>query len=115
MDWSSITCFQILKIKEALWTFIDTVGVEPTNNIAEHVLRQIVIWRKNCFGAWSSNGTLYLERVMTMVATCRLQERSVFGFLCDAIHAHLEGKKSPSLLPNQILSQLGVLKLAVAA
>lgn len=40
------TCLQILKIKAALWAFIDTIGVEPTNNIAERVLRQIVIWRK---------------------------------------------------------------------
>jgi len=97
------TCFQILKIKEALWTFIDIVGVEPTNNIAERVLRQIVIWRKICFGTWSSNGTLYLERVMTVVATCRLQKRSVFGFLCDAMHAHLGGTKLPSLLPDNSL------------
>ena len=95
------TCFEILKVKEALWKFVDKLGVEPTNNIAERVLRKIVMWRKVCFGTWSVNGTLYLERVMTVVATCRLQERSVFGFLCDAMQAHLEGKKSPSLLPLQ--------------
>ncbi|HEY8689358.1 MAG TPA: IS66 family transposase [Chitinophagaceae bacterium] len=109
------TCFQILKIKGALWTFIDAVGVEPTNNIAERVLRQIVIWRKICFGTWSSNGTLYLERVMTVVATCRLQERSVFGFLCDVMHAHIGGTKLPSLLPSQLLIQLSKVDLAVAA
>ena len=37
------TCLSILKIKVALWTFIETAGVEPTNNIAERVLRKIVI------------------------------------------------------------------------
>ncbi len=58
-----------------------------------------MIWRKVCFGTWSANGTLYLERVMTVVATCRLQDRSVYGFLRDAIQAHLDGKKSPSLIP----------------
>ena len=109
------TCLNILKIKEALWTFVDTVGVEPTNNIAERVLRQIVIWRKICFGTWSPNGTIYLERVMTVVATCRLQERSVFGFFCEAMHAHLEGRKSPSLLPNQSIINLGEQSSAVAA
>lgn len=109
------TCLQILKIKEALWNFVDTIGVEPTNNIAEQVLRQIVIWRKICFGTWSPNGTLYLERVMTVVATCRLQERSVFGFLCDAMHAHLGGKTLPSLLPNQSLIQLNASDLAAVA
>ena len=93
------TCREILKIKVALWTFIENIGIEPTNNIAERVLRKIVIWRKVCFGTWSSNGTLYLERIMTVVATCRLQDRSVYGFLREAIQTHLDGKKSPSLLP----------------
>lgn len=51
----------------------DKIDVEPTNNISERVLRKIVIWRKVCFGTWSENGTRYLERVMTVVATCRLQ------------------------------------------
>lgn len=96
------TCFAILKIKAALWTFIDKIGIEPTNNIAEQVLRKMVIWRKVSFGTWSVNGTLYLERVMTVVATCRLQNRSVYGFLRDAIQAHLGGKESPSLLPALI-------------
>jgi len=109
------TCLQILKIKEALWTFIDTIGVEPTNNISERVLRQIVIWRKICFGTWSSNGTVYLERVMTVVATCRLQERSVFGFLCDAMHSHLERKTPPSLLPKQSVIQLNKPDLGAVA
>ena len=80
------------EIKAALWNFINKIGVEPTNNIAEQVLRKIVIWRKVCFGTWSANGTLYLERVMTVVATCRLQHRSVYGFLREAIQAHLERK-----------------------
>ena len=49
------TCLEILKIKAALWTFVDIIGVEPTNNIAEQTIRKIVIWRKMCFGTWSSN------------------------------------------------------------
>jgi len=93
------TCREILKLKTALWIFVENPGVEPTNNLAERVLRQIVIWRKICFGTWSENGSLYLERVMSVVGTCRLQKRSVFGFLCEAITAHLTGQMAPSLLP----------------
>jgi transposase len=100
------TCFEILKVKEALWKFIDKKGIEPTNNIAERVLRKIVIWRKVCFGTWSENGTRYLERAMTVVATCRLQERSVFKFFCDSMQAYLNGKKPPSLLPIQASDQI---------
>lgn len=99
------TCKQLLKIKVALWTFIEVVGVEPTNNLAERVIRNIVIWRKVCFGTWSAHGTLYLERVMTVVATCRLQKRSVFHFLHDAIHAHLNNIEPPSLLPEESVEQ----------
>lgn len=109
------TCFEILKIKTALWTFIDKIGIEPTNNIAEQVLRKIVIWRKVCFGTWSANGTLYLERVMTVVATCRLQKRSVYGFLREAIQAHLERRKSPSLLPEPVIKNSAGINLTVVA
>ena len=110
------TCKELLKIKGALWTFIEVVGVEPTNNLAERVLRKIVIWRKVCFGTWSTNGTLYLERVMTVVATCRLQNRSVFHFLHDAIQAHLNNIDPPSLLPSKSLEQKSeIFDLATAA
>jgi hypothetical protein len=52
---------------------------------------------------------------MTVVATCRLQERSVFGFLRDTMQAHLEGKKLPSLLPVGILTHITRRKLPKAA
>ena len=94
------TCLAILKVKAALWTFVETAGLEPTNNIAERVLRKIVLWRKISFGTWSENGSVYLSRIMSVVATCRLQKRSTFDFLYHAVEAHLQGKKAPSLLPN---------------
>jgi transposase len=109
------TCIEILKVKEALWKFIDKRRIEPTNNIAERVLRKIVIWRKVSFGTWSENGTRYLERVMTVVATCRLQERSVFGFFCNAMQAHFNGKKAPSLLPPQVSAKTVMAKLPEVA
>lgn len=34
------TCHNILKIKAALWTFVDREGVAPTNNAAERALRR---------------------------------------------------------------------------
>ena len=45
------TCQQLLKVEPALWTFVTTVGVEPTNNAAERALRPAVLWRKNSFGS----------------------------------------------------------------
>jgi len=102
------TCKHILKVKEALWAFIENEGVEPTNNLAEQIIRRIVIWRKTSFGTQSARGTLYLERIMTVVSTCKMQKRNVLDFITDAISAHLHGLSSPSLLkekisPNELL------------
>jgi hypothetical protein len=45
-----------LQWRTALRTFIDTPGVESTNNLTERTLRRFVIWRKISFrhavGAW---------------------------------------------------------------
>ena len=35
---------------ESLWLFLDIVEVEPTNNIAERVLRYGILWRKRSKG-----------------------------------------------------------------
>ena len=105
------TCKQILKVKQALWTFVDKVGIEPTNNLAEQILRRIVIWRKISFGTQSPRGTLYLERIMTVVATCKMQKRNVLDFVTEAIQAHLSGVTSPSLLPAKILEDKSSMNL----
>jgi hypothetical protein len=47
----------LLKLKEALWTFVDTSGVDPTHNAAERALRGPVIRRKLSFGTPSTRGT----------------------------------------------------------
>ncbi len=44
---------QLLQRKEALWTFLDHPGIEPTNNAAERALRQSVIQRKISLGVQS--------------------------------------------------------------
>ena len=105
------TCKKLLKVKSALWTFVDKEGIEPTNNLAEQILRRIVIWRKTSFGTQSSRGTLYLERIMTVVATCKMQRRNVLNFVTESIQAHLSGTPHPSLLPRQNLQA----PLAIAA
>ena len=98
------TCHQLLKVKEALWTFVDTEGIEPTNNLAERVLRWFVIWRKTSFGTQSPKGTSYLERIMTVVATCKLRRVKMLDFVTEAVKAYLFGMPAPSLLPHAISS-----------
>jgi len=49
------TCRDILKRREALWTFVQVAGVEPTNNTAERSIRPGVLWRKGSFGTGLSH------------------------------------------------------------
>ena len=93
------SCADILAHRQALWTFIDKVGVEPTNNEAERELRGFVLWRKKSFGSQSERGTRFAERVKTTVHTLRKQGRNVLSFLTAAAESRLRGHAPPSLLP----------------
>jgi len=90
-------CRDLLALWPALWTFLDVEGVEPTNNAAERALRPAVLWRKGCFGTQSDQGDLFVARILTIVATCRQQERHVLTFLTDAAQAYLAGQPAPAL------------------
>jgi len=94
------SCTDILKHREALWTFAYVRGVEPTNNHAEQLVRAFVLWRKKTFGSRSERGDRFAERVMTVVETCRKRERHVLSFLRDTIEASLRGKPAPTLMLN---------------
>jgi hypothetical protein len=52
------TAQQILQVADALWTFLETPGIEPTNNAAERALRQSVIQRKISHGVQSRQGAI---------------------------------------------------------
>jgi hypothetical protein len=67
------TCREILKRREALWTFVQVEGVEPTNNTAERAIRPGVQWRKGSFGTQSKDGSRFVESMMTVVATLKQQ------------------------------------------
>jgi transposase len=90
-------CRDVLALWPALWTFLVVEGVEPTNNAAERALRPAVLWRKGCFGTQSDSGNLFVTRILTVVATCRQQERHVLTFLTDAVQAYLAGQPAPAL------------------
>ena len=81
-------CANILALYPALWLFTTMEGVEPTNNHAERILRLGVLWRKNAFGCHSAEGCRFVERMLTVVQTLRLQKRPVLDFLYRAIMAH---------------------------
>jgi transposase len=93
------TCRDILKRREALWTFVQVDGVEPTNNTAERSIRPGVLWRKGSFGTQSEEGSRFVESMMTVVSTLKQQQRNVLEYLTAACEAALRGEAAPSLLP----------------
>lgn len=96
------TCHRLLAVEPAFWTFVTTVGVEPTNNAAERALRPAVLWRKNSFGAQSEAGSLFVSRMLTVVTTLRAQNRPVLEYFVEACRAARQGYPAPSLLPIDI-------------
>jgi transposase len=92
-------CRRIFNQRQYLWTFVQDARVEPTNNLAERMVRPAVLWRKGSFGTQSERGARYAERLLTVCATCRLQGRSLIHYLRDACRCHLNGLPAPSLLP----------------
>jgi transposase len=91
-------CREILELEPALWTFVEIEGVEPTNNEGERRIRHGVMWRKTSFGTDSPNGSRFVERILTVVTTLRMQKRNVLDYLTEACQAALQGRPAPSLL-----------------
>jgi transposase len=96
----AVRCRKILELEPALWTFAFFDGVEPTNNAAERRIRHSVMWRKTSFGTDSTKGSRFVERILTVVTTLRLQGRNVLDYVTAACEAALHGQASPSLLPS---------------
>jgi transposase len=91
-------CTDLWEHRARLWVFVDVEGVEPTNNAAERALRHAVIWRKLSFGTQSASGSQFVERMLSVIETCRQQKRDVFAWMVDAVQAQLAGQPAPSLL-----------------
>jgi transposase len=86
---------------DKLFTFIEQEGVEPTNNLSERVLRLFVLIRKITYGNRSAKGEVALARILTVVQTCKLQQRPLLSYLLTAIHCHRRRQPAPSLRPIQ--------------
>jgi transposase len=92
-------CTALLKLWPALWTFVTVPGIEPTNNAAEQALRPAVLWRKGSFGTQCAAGNRFVERLLSVAATCKQHDRSLLTYLTAVCTAALAGLPSPSLLP----------------
>jgi len=92
-------CTALLKLWPALWTFVTVPGLEPTNNTAEQAIRPAVLWPKGSFGTQSAAGNRFVERLLSVAATCKQHDRSLLAYLTAVCTAAQRGQPIPSLLP----------------
>lgn len=93
-------CRALLKREAALWRFAATPGLEPTNNLAERMLRGAVIWRKKSFGSASQAGCRYVERMLSVTETLRLRGQAPLAYLASAVAAYRKGEPTPAIKPK---------------
>ncbi len=83
------------------WYFLENPEVPPDNNLAERSLRLAVTKRKVSGGSRSMERFQHTANLLTVVQTCRRQDRSVIDFFVQALIAASNNYLSrPSLLPQ---------------
>jgi transposase len=93
-------CAGLLAEYDALWTFCDVndLQIPVTNNAAERALRHAVILRRVQGGTQSERGSRWIERILSIRETMRLQDRSALDYLINAATAWHTGLPAPSPL-----------------
>jgi hypothetical protein len=80
-------------------TVLQTSGGSDPFAEFNRALRPVVLWRKGSFGTQSRAGSEFAERLLTVVATLRQQQRNVLDYVTTACEAVLHHHPAPSLLP----------------
>lgn len=92
-------CRELVGLEERLYLFVKEVGVAPTNNAAERALRGAVIWRlrEKCYGNQSRWGEEFVERLLSIGASCHKQGLSLLTFLGQCLEAQWYDQATPLL------------------
>lgn len=90
-------CRRLLKLQGPMWRFAGVEGLEPTNNLAERMLRRGVLWRKKSFGSQSLGGCRFVERMLSVTMTLERRGRDVLEYLAAAVAAHRQGRPTPAI------------------
>lgn len=91
-------CGKLLDSWPALWSFAEHAGVEATNNRAERALRHAVLWRKTSTGTQTEHGDRFVERILSIRETCRLNRKRLHPYLISVHTARLTGQPIPTPL-----------------
>jgi transposase len=75
---------------DTLFVFLVEEGVESTNNFAERIIRFGVLWRKRSQGTKSDKGNRWVERILCLRQTARLQMKSSFAVLVEVFDSYFK-------------------------
>jgi len=78
---------RILNSFEMLWRFVKDKAIDMTNNLAERQIRKYVTYRKKLLFTWSTWGEEFVERMLSLFLTCRLNNSNSFHQLLQAINS----------------------------
>jgi transposase len=84
---------RLLREMDARWVFLAQQGVEPTHHRAERAWRCGGLWRKRSQGTARTKGNRWVERLLSLQATCRLQARSTSSVLVAAVTQCFRGQQ----------------------
>jgi transposase len=88
-------CATVLDVWPMLWNFTEHAGAEATNNRCERAIRHAVLWRKTSLGTQSEAGDRFVERILSIRETCRLNQQPLHDYLIEIHHARLTGADVP--------------------
>jgi transposase len=92
-------CGTVLDIWPTLWNFTEHPGAEATNNRCERAIRHAVLWRKTSLGTQTDAGDRFVERILSIRETCRLNQQPLHSYLTEVHNARLADQPIPSPLP----------------
>jgi transposase len=76
--------------------FLEEDSVAPTNNHAERTLRFAVLWRKRSQETRCFKGRWFVERILSLRQTCRLNAKPTYPVLVDAVSSFFS-RETPQL------------------
>src|SRR5207247_1578204 len=97
------------------FTYVDCPGlVDATNNLAERVMRMLVVIRKNWGGNRTRNGARAQAILTSVLCTARQQDKDVFELLTDLLRS--QKPKLLDILPaeDQAVAESTVVDAAAA-
>jgi transposase len=73
-------------------TVLKTSGRGDSLAEFNRALRFAVTWRKRSQGTVTEKGSRWVERILSLKETCRLQARSTYAVLVDAVRCSFHGQ-----------------------